>query len=94
VRQYGRAVPFTVVRSISRRSVEAKSVRACVRAFENRAKAATHCLRLFELAAQGKKARVFITFALRPDGRSAVRTERFDQVLALRVFLPAITTAA
>ena len=43
-----------------------------VRAFENRAKAATHRLRLFDLVAQGKKARVFIPFALRPDGRSAI----------------------
>jgi hypothetical protein len=46
--------------------------RRAVRAFENGAKATTSRLRLFELAAQRKKARVFIAFALRPDGRSAI----------------------
>src|SRR5206468_11749605 len=40
-----------------------------LRSFENRAKARTDRLRLFEPAIERKKARVFLAFALRPDGQ-------------------------
>jgi hypothetical protein len=40
-----------------------------LRAFENRAKARIDRLCLFEPAPKGKKARIFIAFTLRPDGR-------------------------
>ena len=43
-----------------------------LRAFENRAEARIDRLRVFEPAAQGEKARIFIAIALRPDGQSAV----------------------
>jgi hypothetical protein len=59
-RSTDRSASFTVETWMQRSSVR------------NRPKAATHCLRLFELAAQRKKARVFTTFALRPHGRSAI----------------------
>src|SRR5690242_1029136 len=40
-----------------------------IRAFENRAEAPTHRRRVFEPPAQRKKARIFTTFAFRPDGQ-------------------------
>jgi hypothetical protein len=47
--------------------------------FENRAKAPTDRLRLFEPAAQGEKARVFFAFTLRPDGQSGKLYELADE---------------
>ena len=44
--------------------------RRAVRAFENRAKARASRFRVFEPASEREKARVFLAFALRPDGQS------------------------
>lgn len=45
--------------------------RGYLRAFENRAKARIARFRVFEPRSERKKARVFLAFALRPDGQSA-----------------------
>src|ERR1700730_14541142 len=53
-----------------------------LRAFENRAKARIDRLCLFEPAPKGKKARIFIAFTLRPDGRPGRSYKLADETVS------------